>query len=144
MGQRSHSIGRTVTCNGGPKARSLSTCAPAIWTKVMQTESKQKTPSHSAWSESLYLCRRKLLPVSQNYFRSRDNHFRLYGNRKYSKYVCKRTAKARCWPNTYALAVDTHVPALCTQDEQVLAKDTLPICCKPWVKKGCHPNHRYL
>jgi len=47
--------------------------------KVMETESKQKTSSRSASSESLYLGRRKPLPVSQDYFRSRDNHFRFDG-----------------------------------------------------------------
>jgi len=48
----------------------------------MEMESKQKTPSHSASRESLYMGRMKPLPVSQNYFRSRDNHFRFDGNRK--------------------------------------------------------------
>jgi len=47
--------------------------APAIWTKVMQTESKQKTLSHSAWLESLYLGQRKPFPVSKNYFRRETN-----------------------------------------------------------------------
>jgi len=63
----------------------LVTVVPGIWTKVMETESKQKTPSHSASSESLYLGRRKPLPVSQIYFRWRDNHFRFDRNRKYCR-----------------------------------------------------------
>ena len=51
---------------------------PAIRTEVMETEPKQKTPSDLASSESLYLGSRK-----QNYFRSRDNHFRFEENCKY-------------------------------------------------------------
>jgi len=84
-GQRSRSIGRDVTCNGRPKKSLVYVCTPAIWTTVMQMESTQKTLSHSASSKSLYLGRRKPLPISQNYFRSRDNHFRFDGNRKYCR-----------------------------------------------------------
>jgi len=83
-GQRSRSIGRTVTCNGRPEDWSLYACTPAIWTKVMEIELKQKTP-HSASSESLYMGRRKPLSVSQNYFRSRVHHFRFDEDRKYCR-----------------------------------------------------------
>jgi len=70
-GQRSRSIGR-VTCNCRPKSLVFICVRATIWTKEMETESKQKTPSHSASSESLYLSRRKPLPVSHTYFRSRE------------------------------------------------------------------------
>jgi len=66
-------------------------CVPATWTKVMETKSKQKTPSHLAWSESLYLGRRKPLLVSQNYVQSRDNHFQFDENHKTAIWTCRST-----------------------------------------------------